>query len=210
MKKNISLLLLVLISFAGYTQSSYDISFNETISLKKIEKSTTFTILSDYGTVNLVGDAINHYKFKKPGIYLIKVIQKQEIFEEESEYPLLPAEIKVNVSRIKMKFDGSKLKLSEPIIKNSETSGITISIPITIETFDKKGVEMKYAAINSSGIGTSITATLKNEFKNLSPGKHLLVYELKGIITQNSYLMFDFIDANGKVQSISLQSPIDN
>ncbi|MEC4004956.1 hypothetical protein OX283_009835 [Flavobacterium sp. SUN052] len=210
MKKNILVLIIILIHLFSFGQSKFDISYNETITLKKLEKTTIFTISSDYGIVNLTGDAINQYKFKKPGIYLIQVIQKIENSGEECNHPILPSQITVNVSRIKMKFDSSKLKFSELIKKNTETSGSTLSIPVVIETFDNKSVMMNVMPINSSGIGTSITATLKNEFQNLSTGKHILVYDLKGITNQNSFLMFDFIDANGKIQSVSLKSPIEN
>lgn len=210
MKKNSIILFIFLIGFVAFGQSKYDISFNETITLKKIENNTTFTISSEFGTVNLIGDAINQYKFKKPGSYLIKVFQPKKASEEECNHPILPSEIMVNVSRIKMKFDQSKLKLSQLIHKNTETSGIQLSIPVTIQTFDSNPVTIDLSPVNSSGIGTSITATLRDEFKQLSSGKHLLVYDLNGVATQNSYIMFDFVDANGKIQSVSLKSPIEN
>lgn len=210
MKKNSIILFIFLIGFVAFGQSKYDISFNETITLKKIENNTTFTISSEFGTVNVIGDAINQYKFKKPGSYLIKVFQPKITSEEECNHPILPSEIIVNVSRIKMKFDQSKLKLSQLIHKNTETSGIQLSIPVTIQTFDNNPVTIDLSPVNSSGIGTSITATLRDEFKQLSSGKHLLVYDLNGVATQNSYIMFDFVDANGKIQSVSLKSPIEN
>lgn len=210
MKKNSIILFIFLIGFVAFGQSKYDISFNETITLKKIENNTTFTISSEFGTINLIGDAINQYKFKKPGSYLIKVFQPKTTSGEECNHPILPSEITVNVSRIKMKFDQSKLKLSQLIHKNTETSGIQLSVPVTIQTFDNIPVTIDLTPVNSSGIGTSITATLRNEFQQLSPGKHLLVYDLSGIVTQNSYIMFDFVDANGKIQSIALKSPIEN
>jgi hypothetical protein len=210
MKKNSIILFIFLIGFVAFGQSKYYISFNETITLKKIESNTTFTISSEFGTVNVIGDAINQYKFKKPGSYLIKVFQPKITSEEECNHPILPSEITVNVSRIKMKFDQSKLKLSQLIHKNTETSGIQLSIPVTIQTFDNNPVTIDLSPVNSSGIGTSITATLRDEFKQLSSGKHLLVYDLNGVATQNSYIMFDFVDANGKIQSVSLKSPIEN
>lgn len=210
MKKNSIILFIFLIGFVAFGQSKYDISFNETITLKKIENNTTFTISSEFGTVNVIGDAINQYKFKKPGSYLIKVFQPKIASEEECNHPILPSEIIVNVSRIKIKFDQSKLKLSQLIHKNTETSGIQLSIPVTIQTFDSNPVTIDLSPVNSSGIGTSITATLRDEFKQLSSGKHLLVYDLNGVATQNSYIMFDFVDANGKIQSVSLKSPIEN
>jgi hypothetical protein len=211
MKKNTALLILLLINLISFGQSKLEISYNETINIKNVEESTTFTISSDYGNLILKGNEISTYKFKKPGIYLIKVDQKKEIHNEETcGHTILPSQITVNVSRIKMKFEGSKIEFSSPIKKNTETSGIVLSIPVAIETYDNKPIMMDLTLVNSSGIGSLITAALNDNFKQLPTGKHLISYNLNGAVSQNSYLMFDFIDANGRVQSISLQSPIEN
>lgn len=210
MKKNSTLLILLLINLVCFGQSKLEISYNETIKINKVEESTTFTILGDSENLILKGSEINKYKFKKPGVYYIKVNQKESKKDDSCGHAILPSQIIVNVSRIKMKFDGNKIKFSSPIKKNIETSGIVLSIPVTIETYDDKPVMMDFTPVNSSGIGTLITAKLKDDFKQLSTGKHLITYNLSGAVSQNSYLMFDFIDADGRIQSISLQSPIEN
>ena len=210
MKKNSALLILLLINLVSFGQGKIEISYNEHIKINKVEESTTFTISSDYGTVFLKGDEINQYKFKKPGVYSIETHQKEIKNEDACGHTILPSQITVNVSRIKMKFVGSKINFSAPIKKNSAISGIILSIPVTIETYDNKPVLMNLTPVNSSGIGCSVTATLNDNFKELSTGKHLITYNLNGLVSQNSYLMFDFIDANGRIQSVSLQSPIEN
>ena len=210
MKKNSVLLILLLLNFVSFGQSKIEISYNENIKIKKVKESTTFTISSDYGNVVLKGNEINLYKFKKPGIYTIKTHQTAINKEDSCGQNILPSQIIVNVSRSKIKFEGSKIKFSSPIKKNNETSGITLSIPVTIKTYDNKPVLLDSTPIKASGIGSTITATLNDNFKALSDGKHLLTYNLNGFVSENSYLMFDFIGANGRIQSISLQSQIEN
>lgn len=210
MKKNKALLILLLINLVSFGQNKIEISYDESIRINKVEESTTFTISSDYGNVFLKGNEINHYKFKKPGVYFIKAHQKEISKKDSCGHEILPSQITVKVSRVKMKFDGSKIKFSSPIKKNTETSGIELSIPVIIETYDNKPVLMDFIPVKSSGIGCLITAKLKDNFKLLSTGKHLITYNLSGMVSQNSYLMFDFIDANGRIQSVSLQSPIEN
>ena len=209
MKKNSTLLLLLLISLVSYGQGKLEISYNENIKIAKVDESTTFTISSDYENIVLKGNEINIYKFKKPGIYTIKVDQK-EIHKDDCGHISLPSQIIVRVSRIRMTFDGNKIKFSNPIKKNTATSGIVLSIPVKIETYDNKPVVMDFTPVKSAGIGSSVEAILNDKFKQLSTGKHLISYNLNGVVSQGSYLMFDFIDANGRIQSISLQSPIEN
>lgn len=209
MKKNRALLVLLLMSLFSFAQAKLEISYDESLQISNVQESTAFTISGDDGITILKGKEINSYKFKKPGTYSIKVDQK-EAHTTGCDHHGLPSEITVNVSRIKMEFDGSKIKFSSPIRKNAETSGIILSIPISIHTYDNKPVSMDFTPVSSAGIGSSITATLSDKFRQLSAGKHWLTYNLNGVVNQNSYLMFDFIDANGKVQSISLQSPIEN
>lgn len=210
MEKNSVLLILLLINLVSFGQSKIEISYDENIKINKIEESTTFVISSEYGIVHLKGSEINQYRFRKPGVYLVQVNQAEISKEDSCSHLILPSQITVNVSRIKMKFEGNKIKFSSPIKKNIETSGIVLGIPVSIETYDDKPIVMDDTTVQSSGIGCAVTATLKNDFKKLSTGKHLITYNLNGVVSQNSYLMFDFIDANGKTQSISLQTPIEN
>jgi hypothetical protein len=187
-----------------------NISYGESIYLKKVEETTKFHISSDSGEVNLKGSQINEYIFETPGQYRIKIEQAKSNNEANCEHPLLPNEIQVNVSRIKMKFDGNRIEFSQPIKKGVETTGIILSIPISIETYDNKPVALIYTTVNTAGIGTSITANLSKDYGELSVGEHVVSYSLKGTVTENTYLMFDFVDANNKVQSIALKSIIEN
>jgi hypothetical protein len=210
LKKHHLLFFLFFYALVSFGQQKLNISYGESIYLKKVEETTKFHISSDSAEVNLNGSQINEYKFETPGQYRIKIEQAKSNNEANCEHPLLPNEIQVNVSRIRMKFDENRIEFSQPIKKGIETTGIILSIPISIETYDNKPVALNYTSVTTAGIGTSITANLSKDYGELSVGEHIVSYSLKGMVTENTYLMFDFVDANNKVQSVALQSTIEN
>lgn len=210
LKKHQLLFFLFFYTLVSFGQQKLNISYGESIYLKKVEETTKFHISSISSEVNLKGSQINEYKFETPGQYLIKIEQAKSNNEANCEHPLLPNEIQVNVSRIRMKFDENRIEFSQPIKKGIETTGIILSIPISIETYDNKPVALNYTSVTTAGIGTSITANLSKDYGELSVGEHIISYSLKGMVTENTYLMFDFADANNKVQSVALKSIIDN
>lgn len=210
LKKHYRLFFLFFYALVSFGQQKLNISYGESIYLKKVEETTKFHISSISGEVNLKGSQINEYKFEIPGQYLIKIEQAKSNNVANCEHPLLPNEIQVNVSRIRMKFDGNRIEFSHPIKKGIETTGIILSIPISIETYDNKPVALNYTSVTTAGIGTSITANLSKDYGELSVGEHIVSYSLKGMVSENTYLMFDFVDANNKVQSVALQSIIEN
>jgi len=210
LKKHHLLFFLFFYALVSFGQQKLNISYGESNYLKKVEETTKFHISSSSGEVNLKGLQINEYKFEIPGQYLIKIEQAKSNNVVNCEHPLLPNEIQVNVSRIRMKFDGNRIEFSQPIKKGVETTGIILSIPISIETYDNKPVVLIYTSVTTAGIGTSVTSNLSKDYGELSVGEHIVSYSLKGMITENTYLMFDFVDANNKVQSVALQSIIEH
>jgi hypothetical protein len=210
LKKHYRLFFLFFYALVSFGQQKLNISYGESIYLKKVEETTKFHISSISGEVNLKGSQINDYKFETPGQYVIKIEHAKSNNVANCEHPLLPNEIQVNVSRIRIKFDGNRIEFSQPIKKGIETTGIILSIPISIETYDNKPVSLNYTSVTTAGIGTSITANLSKDYGELSVGEHIVSYSLKGMVSENTYLMFDFVDANNKVQSVALQSIIEN
>ncbi len=63
MKKIRVLLILLLLNLVSFGQSSLIISYGENIKIKKVEESTTFTIVVANENIILKGKEINNYKF---------------------------------------------------------------------------------------------------------------------------------------------------
>ncbi len=208
MKSLIITLLLSLFFSASYSQNEIKISYNQSIQLKNVKNDTDFHISSAKGKVHVKGTKINEYVFTTPGTYTIKIKEHTKSKASVCEHESTPKEITVIVSRVKMTFDGNNIAFSEPIHKNIETSRITFRIPVKIETYDKKPVVLDFSPVNTAGVGTNIVATLDRSANTLNDGVHILKYSLHGIVTENSFLMFDFIDANSAIQSVALTTPI--
>ena len=68
-------------------------------------------------------------------------------------------------------------------------------------------LEYTFTEVKSAGIQTDITADLMVG-TTLREGKQTLVYQLRGKAHKPAYLMFDFVDINGMVQSYAMQNPV--
>lgn len=192
----------------SFSQTEIKISYNQSIHLTKVKKDTDFYISGMQVKVHLKGTQINQYLFEKPGTYTVRIKEHVKSKIASCEHSDAPKDLKVIVSRVRMVFDNSNIAFSEPIYKNVETSRIMLSIPVKIETYDNKPAQLDFTPVNTAGVGTNIVATLDKNTKELPQGTHILKYSLQGKVTANSYLMFDFIDANKTVQSVALLTPI--
>lgn len=204
--------LFLMIHLMGYSQakSDYIINYNEKIDFGNVSQEVSFTIYFNNSIQRLNGSLINYFIFSKPGAYQINVVENIEHKENECGHNHFPKMIKVYVSNVKITFDTSNLKFFEPITKNKETLENYITIPVFIESYKNEPINLNTTPVIVSGIGSEIIATLDEKFIKLSPGNHILKYNLSGKVTENSYLMFDFLDTNGMVQTVSLLTPIQN
>ena len=200
----------MLISFSGFAfgQSEINISYKEKINLGKIDDDTDFYIISIYGKKHLIGNKINEYEFSKPAIYKITVEEKTHYIEQSCNHNHLPSEIIVNVNGTKITFNDTTLSFSKPIQKNIDSKGIILSIAVNIETFDHLTAKLNQSTINFAGIGSELTANLDESITELSEGNHILTYNLNGKVTENSYLMIDFVLPNGTIQSVAMPNSI--
>jgi hypothetical protein len=198
--------------FEMYSQNVTEIciTYGESIQLGKVNGSANFTVLGEDTTVSLNGAEINSFVFSKPGKYKILIAVKEPFTVGDCNHASLPKQINVSVSRTKMHFDGDKMQFSSPITKNKDMEGTTLSIPVFIETFDGKPIILNNEVVNVAGIGSSLTAKLNTTNLKLSEGSHILTYTLSGKVSENAYLMFDFINSDGKTQSVAMHNPIQN
>ena len=64
----------------------------------------------------------------------------------------------------------------------------------------------KICWIQSSSINCMKWSDEDNKYSN----NHIIQYNLFGIVTQNSFLMFDFMNPNGTIQTIALLEAVLN
>lgn len=179
------------------------IAFGETLKLNDVSEKTTWTINrlgSDNIPITGTGAALNDYVFAIPGNYEILIHENLDHQPGECEHRHLPEKISLEVSRVRMVFNTQAIVFSNEIRRGVDTKGITMAVPITIQTYDKQPVAFNQALVNTAGVGTNITATL-SEPKIFQDGNFTLVYNLQGIASEQAYIMFDFVDVNGQVQA---------
>ena len=99
-----------------------------------------------------------------------------------------------------MNFNTQAIVFSDEIRKGVETKGIKMTVPVSIQTYSKQSVPYSNVLVTTAGVGTNIIATL-SEPKLFQDGNYTLVYNLQGVASQQAYIMFDFTDVNGQVQS---------
>lgn len=183
--------------------------FGSKLGMDSLPVTATWEIEDAGGTIiNGVGNSLNDYVFSIPGSYTIS-IQENVTFEPGScQHNACPDMIQLKVTNTRMTFHHNEITFSEPIRVEVETQGTVMNVPVTIERYNAfLPLEYTYTEVKSAGIQTDITAELM-QGTVLTEGKQTLVYQLNGKAHKPAYLMFDFIDINGMVQSYAMQQPV--
>ena len=210
MKNYILIFILIFLNHISFAQNDINIAFGEKINLGNVQNETIFEIMSTKNNYKIIGNDINNFVFEIPDSYNIKVIENEKHNDNDCSHNIIAENIVVKVSSSKIIFDENSISFSEQIHKNKATDGIILTVGVDIISYDQKKVRMNLSAVNVSGIGSAIIAKLDKKFALLPDGRHKISYNLSGIVTENSFLMFDFISPNGSFQSVSLLQPIND
>lgn len=213
--------LLIMVCFEGIAQSNFSksnivlnlsddqvyklISFGEKIDFGKIENTSSWTITNTQENlfVSLNGSQINEYIFEKPGIYEISFSENVEHSKGKCNHPPFQEKMIIKVNALKMRFDFSTIKFSKNIIGGKELQNAEVSVDIDFESYKNKNESTIFsnASVSVAGVGANIVGNSSNNNITLTSGRHKIVYQLKGIASKETYIMFDFFDINGQAQS---------
>lgn len=180
---------------------SYRLSINETLKdfmLAELNSlhETKWQLVAPNGAVyNGEGLVLAAYTFNQPGTYTVAFTRVHEHTEHSKgcNHYYMPDEISIVVNAQKIEFLCETLTTSKPIVGGQPTDGITLSIQVKV-TGTEVGLPQ---LIRTAGVETSIVATLNSSQTILSTGLHTLTYHLSGQGETDSYISFDFPDANG-------------
>lgn len=149
------------------------------------------------------GNSTGEIQFDKPGVYqIVFTVAASADHESHSDTAA------IYVYPVKMTFLFNELKFSALPKKGIEAAGITLTVPVEVETIDGNPVIFTNPVFNSAGIATTIQGGSKQNQVKLKPGKTLITYEVSGVAALGGYIMLDFTDINGQVQSFSLPTEI--
>lgn len=182
-----------------------EISFGEKIDFGNIENTARWTIANNKENiaVSLSGSQINDYIFKKPGIYEISFSENVEHSKGKCNHPPFQEKMIIKVNALKMTFDFSTIKFSENIVGGKELQNAEVSVEIDFESYknNNESIVFSNASVFVAGVGATIIGSSPNNKITLTSGRHQIVYQLKGIASKETYIMFDFFDINGQAQS---------
>lgn len=181
------------------------ISYDEKIDFGDIDTSVLWNITNSRKNISatLRGNEINNYLFQEPGEYEIKFYENKK-HDEDCHHPLLKETFTVKVQPVKLSFDFSKIKFSQKIEQGRIYSDLIITVPAKIAAKDYSITKLPAPGMSVSGLGVSFTTEPQQNEIILNSNIALLKYKISGSVTKETYLMFDFYDFNGGVQTYNL------
>lgn len=193
------------ISIAQSNQPYKTISFGEKVFFGDIESTVTWTVINtaDKIAVSLNGNQINDFVFKTPGVYELSFFENKTYNKDECFHPQFDSKMIISVSSIKMTYDFSNISFSQKINKGQRCDGIILTVPVNFEIAESEKT-FTLSDFSVSGIGVNLKGSPINNQIIVKNGTQLLKYVLTGIVNNETYIMFDFIDINNNVQTYNL------
>lgn len=176
-------------------QSLYQINYGDTISTGisseepltvswNVLPKTGLNISSGSGM--MTGDLI----FSQPGEYQITFN-----IPAHGDHPAKSEIIQVKVSSVRMTFNTKNIVLSKKI-SAGDVTGVTMTIPVTVKTYDGKSIDYSTREIKTTGVA-NITTRLKANSAKLKNGQNDLTFELSGSVSNSGSVQFRFYDLGG-------------
>jgi hypothetical protein len=186
------------------------ISFNESVNLPFINtahfENVSWTIAGiDVKGFSKEGNgaALNTINFELPGKYVIGIKELAVVNDGHSDgcnHPHFPQEIHLTVLPYRVVYNFDAVTFSSPILGNKELQGTLMTVPVNVESYNNKPVDVSAFNVVSAGVGAIVTGSLTNGSTALAPGNYMFNYALKGSAQKDTYIMFDFY-TNGQTQS---------
>lgn len=149
---------------------------------------------------------IENFTFQQPGNYVLKLTDTTPHNANGCDHQHFPNQLNINVSPYYMAFDLQNVKISRTLTGGS-AKGTLVTVNVDFDSFDKKPASYD-RGFATAGVGTTIKGKLKNSEISLKPGINTLEFILEGNATTGNYIMMDFTDINGEVQSYGLTQKI--
>lgn len=177
-------------------QDKFQISFGDTISAgisSELSLPVSWNVHPKNG-LNVssgAGKTTGDLIFSQPGKYQITFS-----IPAHGDHPAKDEIVVVDVSPVKMFFDKENIRFSKEL-KTGSVSGIIVTVPVKIKTFDNRPIEYSSRTTNSTGVAT-ISLNLMNTKKVLKDGYNELAFELDGVASNQGNVQFRIYDLDGR------------
>ncbi len=204
-------------SFAQ-NESVYDISresriiyFEEGIPVDVLSnmemKNLTLKVTNSKGEVlaNLNEISMGEFRFDTPGDYSIELKSEHETNSEHDGCNHFDHDrtVQIRVLPYSLKFDFDQLTFSSELLGGKDMTGVSLTLPVEVKFYSGSSMKVGDFKVLTAGIKTNIEGKTSGDL-TLNSGTNLISFQLKGSATKNTYIMFDFFDMNGLVQSFSM------
>jgi hypothetical protein len=176
------------------------ISFNQKFNFP-LSENTSWSIINQKDN-KIIGNGVGYiagFNFVEPGKYVLNIIDNTVHNPAECNHSHVPSNILIEVSDMEMIFDFNTIQFSQEIIGGQELQNVVLSIEVDFKHYNNQPTEFSNS-VRSAGVDANITGSISAK-QILTPGKNKLVYQLSGSAAKNTYIMFDFIDVNGQIQT---------
>jgi len=146
------------------------------------------------------GATLHDYMFTTAGNYVVTLDHHLFYDPNSCNHGSLPDQIEVMVSPISAKFVFGTISFSSLIQDSIPTDGIQVTVDLDVALQGMSSYNFIIPPVMTNGTDTHIVATPLQEQVSLVNGINTLNFVLNGLVTRPSYIVFDFVDPNGKIQ----------
>ena len=173
-----------------------------------LDENVSWVIKNDMGVTLFSGNKeVSNLVFEIPGNYTLDIHDKRKHETTVCEHIHFPEKVTIEVMPAKLDFDLNSIKFSKEIAGNQSAKGITLSLNVNLESYDKSDV--KYSkSLSSFGVGSTISGKVKDGEVILKPGINKLEFVLEGQAEAGNNIQLNFVDLNGEVQPFTLTPKI--
>lgn len=177
-------------------QSHYSIDFGDAIEAgisTDLSLSISWNVAPQTGVNKTSGSGktTGNLIFSQPGKYQITFQ-----IPAHGDHPAKTETVTVEVSNVKMIFDTKNIRFSQELTAG-DASGIIMTVPVTVKTYDGKSYVYTTREVKTTGVG-HISSQLKDGKAELKNGKNELLFELSGAVSQQGNIQFRVYDTKGE------------
>lgn len=155
-----------------------------------------------------IGSSLSNYVFDTPGNYIITFTDPNAGKHTHTcEHSPLPNEIHLTVLRYKIQYLFDRCVFSTPLAGGAVSNTI-LTIPVQIETYDGKPLDMAVTTVRTMGIAAEVQGAPIPQNTLLQPGTTTIQYVLNGTLRSNTYIMLGFFDPAGIEHAFSFTQPL--